>query len=190
MLEVLLFSISISIDAFGYSVGFGSKNIKLTRIQFLILNALNSGILILFLSLYSNFTTLFTSEIVQNLSSILLLVIGLYNGVVAYRALFMSFKAYDKKIIFKNGAQESFFGIVDLFLLLLIFVFENVFSTFIFYSILSHPEFFVIISFCLHYIFFMVGFDLGLKIKKSFPFDTRFITFVSFVLMGLINFFE
>ena len=38
MIEVLLFSFSISIDAFGYSLGFGSKNIKINKVDFFILN--------------------------------------------------------------------------------------------------------------------------------------------------------
>ena len=55
MLEVLLFSFSISIDAFGYSLGFGSKNIKINKIDFFILNVVNSLILSLLLIIFSNF---------------------------------------------------------------------------------------------------------------------------------------
>lgn len=75
MFEVLLFSFSISIDAFGYSVGFGSKNTKLSQIQFLILNLINTGILTLFMLSYPKITFLFASEIVHGMSGYILLVL-------------------------------------------------------------------------------------------------------------------
>ncbi len=190
MFEVLLFSFSISIDAFGYSVGFGSKNTKLTQIQFLLLNLINTGILVLFMSIYPRISVLFASNIVHSLSGYLLLVLGLYNAVVAYKSLFVSLKAYNKNIIPKITFQNGVFSLVDLSVLLLVFISENIFSTFIFYSTLSLPEFFVLTSFCFHYMFFIVGFDIGLRLKNILPFDTRFVTFVMFILIGLINIFE
>lgn len=190
MFEVLLFSFSISIDAFGYSVGFGSKNTKLSQIQFLILNLINTGILTLFMLSYPKITFLFASEIVHGMSGYILLVLGQYNAFVAYRAVFVSLKAHNKKLIIKNPFQINNFSLVDLSSLMLIFIFENLFSTFIFYSTLCFPEFFIITSFCFHYLFFIVGFDLGFRIKKVLSFDTRFVTFVIFIFIGLLNIFE
>ena len=190
MIEVLLFSFSISIDAFGYSVGFGSKNIKLTRIQFLLLNIINTGILVIFMTIYPKITSLFSSKTTHYMGSILLLVLGLYNCFIAFRTLFVRYFAHTKKIIIKDRFYNSFLTLFDLFSLLLVFLSENLFSTFIFYSTLNHAMLFILASFCFHYIFFIVGFDLGLKIKKAFPFDSRFITYNIFIMIALINLFE
>lgn len=190
MLKVLLFVFSISIDAFGYSVGFGSNNFKLSRFQFLILNLVNVMILTIYMLNFPKLSFIISSKIAPYLSSILLLVLGSYHCIASFRALYVSLVTLNKNICIKQEFETEIFSIIDLLFLLFVFVFENMFSTLVFYTSLSHPAFFVISCFCMHYLFFMVGFDVGIKLKKYFPFDSRFITYNIFIIIGLMNLYE
>lgn len=190
MLEVLLFSLSVSLDAFGYSLGFGSKNIKLSRKDFLFLNIANCSILILFLMYYPTLLPLSTSNIARNMGSFLLLVLGSYNIITAYWAVFVRFKAYSKTDLPKNNFQTSKLTFLDLSILLLVFCFENMFSTFIFYSTLSHIEVFVCSHFIFHYSLFLLGSEVGLKLRKFFLIDSSFFAGIIFTLIGLFNLLE
>lgn len=190
MLEVLLFSFSVSLDAFGYSLGYGSKNIKLTRKDFLFLNVANCSILVLFLIYYPILLPLSTSNIARNMSGFLLLVLGSYNIIVAFWVIFVRFKAYNKNISPKMNFQIAKLTLLDLSILLLVFCFENLFSTFIFYSTLSHIELFICSHFLFHYLLFLLGFEVGQKLRKFFLIDSSFFAGIIFTLIGLFNLLE
>lgn len=122
------------------------------------------------MTLYPKITFLFASNILHSMSGYLLLVFGLYNAFVAYKALFVSLNTYNKKLVLKNNFKGNYFSSIDLSFLILVFIFENMFLIFIFYSTLNLPEYFGLTSFIFHYTFFAVGFNLGLKIKKILSF--------------------
>ena len=195
MLEVLLFSFSISIDAFGYSLGFGSKNIKVNKIDFFILNIINSLILSLLLLIFSNFSYVLNNKIVEIISPVLLCLFGLYYLIQSYINLIMVYNKFKKDNCvnankkFLNIIKNNYFKVADLLLLLSIFIFENAFSTFIFYTSLSNPILFVASNFFFHYMFFIIGFDLGNKIVKRINFNSSFITGYIFLLLGLFEIF-
>jgi len=196
MIEVLLFSFSISIDAFGYSLGFGSKNIKINKIDFFILNIINSLILTLLLVVFYKYSYILNNEVIEIISPLLLCLFGFYYIVQSFIALFKSYKDLSKKsFATKNqnillGVQKNtYFKFSDLFLLLSIFIFENAFSTFIFYTNLSNPVLFVASNFFFHYMFFLIGFDLGNKIVKKINFSSSFITGYIFAFLGLFEIF-
>lgn len=187
MLEVLFFSLSVSLDAFGYSLGFGSKNIKLTKKDFLFLNIANCTILILFLIYYPIVLPLSTSNIAQNMGGILLLVLGSYNIIAAFWVVSVRLRAYSKIKMPKFEFKIQKLTIFDLFILLLVFCFENMFSTFILYSTLGYIELFVCLHFIFHYLLFLLGSEMGLRLRKLFLLDSSFFAGVIFILIGLFN---
>lgn len=195
MLEVLLFSFSISIDAFGYSMGFGSKNIKINKFDFLLLNLINSLILSIFLISFSYIDYLFNNNFIEKISPVILCLFGCYY-------IFESFYSLIKLNSLKNNLQikksyenkfvrkiNNYFGFSDLFILFSIFIFENAFSTFIFYTHMTDAVLFVFSNFIFHYLFFIIGFDLGSKIVKKVNFKSSFLTGYIFLLLGLYNLF-
>ena len=193
MIEVLLFSFSISIDAFGYSLGFGSRNIKLGKVDFLILNLINSSILTFFLLIFSSIKNLLNASIIEKISPICLLLFGVYYVYQSFYKLFKSLKQKSKNKISVIGEDElsiktkKHFMLSDLLLLLTIFVFENIFSCFVFYTSLSGGVFFVLTNFIFHFMFFTIGFDLGNKIVKKIDFNSSFISGFIFCLLGILN---
>ena len=189
MFEVLLFSLSISIDAFGYSFGFGTKNIKVYKKDFLILNLINTLILSLFLALFSRLIFLLKYPIINQIGPILLVFYGWYN-------IFLSFKAVFKENIVVNKVNNckfktksiNYFCWYDLLFLLLVFIIENLISTIIFYSEFNNIFLFIFSNFIFNYLFFSIGFDLGSKIIKKIKFDTSIISGCIFVLLGIFGF--
>jgi putative Mn2+ efflux pump MntP len=190
MLKVLLFSFSISLDAFGYALGFGSKNIKINKLQFLFLNIINSVILITFLTVYPMLAFLSLSNFAHNASGILLALVGAFDMFVAIRALFVSHRSFHFECFLKTFKLTQKFMLFDIILILSIFVFENLFSTFVFYSSLGSLVFFVSLSFCLHYLFFLIGYDIAQKVKNVLPVDANFLSGSIFLFMALLNFAE
>ena len=184
MLEVLLFSFSISIDAFGYSIGFGTRNIKINKLEFLIINLLNSTILTLLLLTYSKFKHLIeNNSLIEKIVPYLLILFGFYY-------IFSSFVSLFKKHKNKEGVflkEDNYFKISDILLLFFVFLCENTFSTFVFYTSLNGVELFVLSNFIFHYLFFVIGFDLGNKIIKKISFNSSFLSGVIFVLLGIFN---
>ena len=191
MLEVLLFSFSISIDAFGYSMGFGTRNIKIKRLEFLVLNLINSLILSILLISFSNVSYVLNNIIIKSVSPLLLMLFGFYYIIQSFVDLFKNKEIGDnqKQKIFINK-KEGIFKLWDLMLLLLVFLFENAFSTFIFYTSMTKDIFFFVASnFIFHYLFFLIGFDLGGKIIKKFGFNSSFLSGFIFIFLGIFNLF-
>lgn len=188
MLEVLLFSFSISIDAFGYSMGFGTRNIKIRRLEFLILNLINTLILTILLLLFSDESNILNNKIVESMAPILLLIFGLYYVAQSFITLFKELKNVCKvshKDLFDK--KNDYFKLSDIFLLLLVFLFENAFSTFVFYTSLSDILLFVASNFIFHYLFFLIGFDLGSKIIEKVGLSSSFISGFIFLFLGIFN---
>lgn len=186
MLEVLLFSFSISIDAFGYSFGFGTRNIKLTKFEFLVLNIINSLILSVMLIGFSNLNFLFKYKIFEKISSVSLIIFGFIYLIQSFVDIFKR----NKKHNLSNGdlyLRQDYFKLRDLFLMLIIFIFENAFSSFVFHSRLSNQVLFILSNFMFHYLFFIVGFDLGAKIIKKININTSYISGLIFILLGIFN---
>ena len=196
MLEVLLFSFSISIDAFGYSMGFGTKNIKISKIEFLIFNLINSTILTIFLMAFSHISFLLNNGFVEKISPLILCLFGLYYVVQSFYVVIKSIISKKKNIeinvvkkeYFKH-CSENYFKFSDLVLLFSVFIFENAFSAFVFYTHLSMPILFVLTNFIFHYMFFIIGFDLGNKIVKRVNLNTSFISGFIFLILGFYNLF-
>lgn len=187
MLEVLFFSFSISIDAFGYSLGFGSRNIKLGVKDFLILNIINILILSLFLSIFPYIKFLSESVFLEDVGSYLLLIFGVYYFFMAYKDLIFELKNGVKAKDFTFKERFNYLSFTDFLLLFSIFVIENIFSTFVFFASLSHIEIFVLLIFLFHCIFFVLGFKMGNKIISKLPLDTSFISGSIFILLALVN---
>ena len=188
MLKVLFFSISISIDAIGYALGFGSRNIKLGIKQFFLINTLNILILSLFLNIFPYVSFLASSEILENMGSILLLVFGFSYILLAYKSLIFDLKSKEKQQncqLSKKG--DDYLKIMDILLLLSIFLIENLFSTFVFYSSFSCQTLFVLFVFTFHCLFFLLGFFMGNKIVKRISLNTSFLSGSIFVILALIN---
>lgn len=192
MFEVLLFSFSISIDAFGYSLGLGSRNIKISKFDFLILNLINSCILILFFLIYSSIYQIIEKYIfLDKITALLLFCFGLYYFINSFiKVINVKFQ---KIINIRNfdlvNEQINSLRISDLLLLLVVFMFENAFCTVIFFSQYTNIFFFIISNFIFHYSFFTIGFDLGNKIAKKISGSTPIITGSVFMLLGLLEFF-
>ena len=92
MLQLIIFSISISIDALGYSMGFGSRNVRLTKLEFLLINILNILILSFFLNIFPSIKFLSQSQWLEEISKILLYIFGSYYILMALKELFFGGK--------------------------------------------------------------------------------------------------
>ncbi len=187
MLQLIIFSISISIDALGYSMGFGSRNVRLTKLEFLLINILNILILSFFLNIFPSIKFLSQSQWLEEISKILLYIFGSYYILMALKELFFGGKKpfiTNKCFVIKK--TQSFLNFFD-FLLLSIFLIENMFCAIVFYSTFSCAEIFVALIFLFHYLFFIIGFDLGNKIVNFISFDTSFISGVIFILLALFG---
>lgn len=191
MLEVLLFSFSISIDAFGYSMGFGTRNIKINRFDFFILNFINSLILTILIIIFSKVSYILNNKIFENIAPILLLLFGIYyvgqSFISLFKQLLNKHTNNNQDVLFNK--KNTYFKLTDIFLLLSIFLFENAFSTFVFYTSLTEPVLFVLSNFIFHYMFFLIGFDLGSKIVKKIDFSSSFISGFIFLFLGFFNLF-
>lgn len=193
MFEVLLFSISISIDAFGYSLGFGSKNVKPSKFDFLILNLINTSILIFFFLIYSYiFNFINEYNFLNKITALLLLLFGIYYIYDAFKKVVKSLKITNL-VGTQNfnllNKQIKYFSLSDLFVLLIVFIVENAFSTLIFFNQFNNAFLFIFSNFIFHYLFFTIGFDLGSKIAKRIATNTPVITGTIFILLGLFEFF-
>lgn len=186
MIEVLLFSFSISIDAFGYALGFGTRQIKLSKLEFLILNLINTIILTIMVLAFSYINFILDNPVVEMLSAFALIVFGLFYVIGSFKDLFK-----DLKKDFKKGPNfcklHDYFKLTDLLLILCIFIFENAFSSLVFHVSMSNGVLFVLSNFLFHYIFFIIGFDLGAKIVKKVSINTSFISGFIFLILGLVN---
>ena len=114
MLEVLLFSFSISIDAFGYSMGFGTRNIKIKRSEFFVLNLINTLILTILLISFSKMSYILNNKIVESMAPILLLLFGAYYVVQSFISLFKQLKNVtyiNKEKVFDN--KKDYFKIYE-----------------------------------------------------------------------------
>lgn len=188
MIEVLLFSFSISIDAFGYAMGFGTRDIKLSKLEFLILNLINTTILTLMVVSFKYLNFLFEFAIVEKISSISLIFFGIIYIFQAFKESFEKIKNKSNTISNKSFFKvRDYFKFSDLALVLTIFVFENAFSSLIFHTSLDNAVLFIFSNFIFHYLFFIIGFDLGNKIIKKVNFNTSFVSGIIFVLLGLFN---
>lgn len=189
MIEVLLFSFSISIDAFGYAMGFGTRNIKLSKLEFLVLNLVNTTILSLLVISFSYLNFIFKYPIVEKISAIALIIFGIVYIIQAFKDSLSTIN-----VTKNNISKESFNNIKDYFkftdfaLVLTIFIFENAFSSLVFHSSLSNAVLFIFSNFVFHYLFFIIGFDLGAKIVKKININTSFISGFIFLLLGIFNF--
>ena len=156
--------------------------------DFFTINIINTLILSLFLMLFSRFDILIENELFDKISPFLLVFYGWYNIFVSFKSLFPNFDSTENKVLtlIKKG-EINYFCTIDLLFLLLIFIFENLLSTVIFFSQFSNALVFVFSNFIFHYLFFIIGFDLGSKIIKKINFDTSIISGVIFVLLGIFN---
>ena len=186
MLEILFFSLSISLDAFGYSLGFGSRKIKVSKLDFFIINLINSTILFFYLLAFSHLTFFFQNSITAKISPILLIFLASYY-------ILTSFK--QKIIIPKNNKlnanlRSEYFNYLDILVLFAVFVFENMFSAFIFYTTFaSNMWFFILSNFFFHYFFFLLGFNIGNKIAKKLCENSNFISGFIFLILGYLELF-
>lgn len=207
-MEVLLFSLSISIDALGYSLGFGSKNVNIGLPQFFVLNLINTTILSLFLFVFSNFEPIFKNHIVSLISPILLALFGTYYVASAFYKLIVNNKSSKTKKEPKSTLKFSNFLIktnnkklkkmycvnnnlscIDLTMLFLVFIFENAFSTFVFYTSFNNAILFVVTNFIFHFFFFLLGFNLGKKIASKLNNHTSFVSGYIFLTLSYIELF-
>lgn len=202
MIEVLLFSLSISIDALGYSIGFGSKNVQIKLSQFLVLNLINSLILSLFLYCFSSFKYFFENPIIAQIGPILLGILGLLNVLNAFFSKFIE-KIKDKiinyfkqknnknsnKVITKISTENNYLMPIDLLFLFLVFIFENAFSTFVFYTNFTNVILFVFSNFVFHFMFFLLGFNIGKKLAKKVEKHTSFVSGYIFLWLAFIELF-
>ena len=187
MLQTLIFTFSISIDAFGYSLGFGSRRVKLGVLDFFAVNVLNILILCLFLTIFPYIKFLSESVFLEDMGNYLLLLFGVYYFFMAYKELIFELKygIKEEKKIRHNSLNYLNFS--DLLLLFAIFIIENMFSTFIFYASLTGRHIFIISTFLFHCMFFTLGFKTGNKIVKSLMLDDEFVSGSIFILLALSN---
>ena len=185
MLEVLLFSFSVSIDAIGLSLNFGSRNFILTKMQFLALNILNSAVLTLFLMLFPFFPFMNLSWL-GKVGSFAMLGIGVWY---ILKCIFCEIKGLcsTKKASYNLSFVQKYFSLKEFFTLVFFFIVENVMSTIIFYSSLMYPVLFIVSTFIFHYMAFTIGYDLGDKLSKVLPFDPNFISGIVFFALGILN---
>ncbi len=202
MIEILLFSFSISIDALGYSIGFGSRNVTLKVSQFFVLNLINSLILSLFLWSFSSFKYFFENPTIAKISPILLAIFG---ACYVFNAFFSKikpliiekFSKYNCKIERKksnvmltfNHPSENFLRPLDLSVLFLVFIFENAFSTFVFYSNFNNALLFVLSNFVFHFMFFLLGFNIGKKLVNRIEQHTSFVSGFIFLCLSYVELF-
>lgn len=188
MLSIIFFAFSLSLDAFGYSLGFGSRNVKLSPIDFLIINILNALILCLFFEIY-NFIELANFRVFLNsFGNYILLAFGFYYILLALKEQFFGLKTkVASKINFKNQ-NFSQLTPLDFILLLSIFVVENIVAVIIFCSNFVGKFYFVAFIFLFHMLFFLLGFYMGNKMAKIFSVDSSFLSGAIFVVLALINF--
>ncbi len=184
MLKTLIFAFSISIDAFGYSFGFGSRKVKLKFADFFALNLLNILILSLFLNIFPYIKFLSEYSYLENLGNVLLLLFGFFYFFGEIKNLFCE-KKVDKKIKLKGN---NFLNFADLLLLFSIFIIENLFSTIVFFAGLSGMFAFVVFTFLFHCMFFVLGFSLGENFVNKLPINSDFVSGSIFILIALINF--
>lgn len=235
MIEILLFSLSVSIDAFGYSLGFGSRNINIKLNQFLVLNLINTLVLLLFLSGFSNFEYLFKNPVISKISPFLLAFLGLYYVASGFNGLIYKIKGNKngKKNKAKNNAKsqrkiynfcnnysancyeynkenklskiknnkeikkefvglynaETCLNIIDFLCLFLVFIFENAFSTIVFYSNFNNEVLFVFSNFIFHFLFFMLGFIIGKNIATKINSHTSFLSGYIFLCLAYFELF-
>lgn len=203
---VLLFSLSISIDALGYSMGFGSKNRTLTLGNFFVLNLINTLILALFLQLFSSYEYLFKIAIISKLAPILLGIFGVYNVFISFYRVIKEIKLtkntqqntiknsvnFSKFLMFnfaKKTRDNNYLILTDFLLLFLVFIFENAFSTFVFYTSFNDVLLFILSNFVFHFFFFLMGFNLGKRLAKKLKDHTNFISGYIFLWLSFIELF-
>ena len=185
MLKVLLFSLSISIDAFGLSLNTLDKNYQIKPTLFLLLNILNSLFLTFFLIVFKNIS-IFSTPILSKLGDLFLMIFGLNYIFSATKKLFGACK----KNVALQFASRKEFKTTNLFVLIYLFIFENLFASAIFYSNFSFPWFFVLSNFTLHAFFFMVGSVFGEKIMKRIEIDPSFVSGIVFFALGIFGLVE
>ena len=185
MLEVLLFSFSVSIDAIGFSLNFGSRNFVLSKKLFFLLNTLNCAVLTFFLLLF-RFIPFFGERWVGLLGSAIMLCLGAWYIVQGLVKHILELRSH-KLVITPPHFVKNIFSLKEFFLLVFFFILENVMSTIIFYSSLSFPVLFICATFVFHYMAFLFGYHLGDKLVKKLPFDASFISGVIFFILGIIN---
>jgi putative Mn2+ efflux pump MntP len=183
MLSIIFFAFSLSLDALGYALGFGSRNVKLRFVDFLILNILNVLILSFLFEVYSLIQFSSFVGFLKSFGDYLLLFFGLYYIFLAFKEQFFS---KEKKIFFKRS-QSSYLTIVDLFLLLSIFFIENIFAVIIFCASFSGKIYFISLIFLFHMFFFLIGFCVGNKVVRNLNLDSSFLSGTIFVVLALIN---
>lgn len=206
---VLFFSLSISVDALGYSLGFGSKNVTIGLSQFFILNLINTLILTIYLQIFNNFNYIFKNPVIESISPILLGLFGIFyvfkafyskiqenNGsrsFVKSNDIKYSFTNYLDKIynreLKKTYPSKNYLLPTDLFMLFLIFVFENAFSTFVFYTTFNNIVLFVLSNFVFHFFFFLLGFNLGKKLASKLNGHTSFVSGYIFLCLSYVELF-
>ncbi len=188
MLATIIFALSLSVDAFGYSLGFGSRNVKLRPLEFFVLNLLNVMILCLFFEVYSFIELSSLHNYLESIGNYLLLGFGFYYILLALKSQFFDLKSHDMcKIEIKNG-NFSRLTLLDLSLLLSIFVVENILATIIFCASFNGKIVFVLFIFLFHMLFFLLGFFMGNKVANFCKIDSSLLSGVIFVVLALFNF--
>ncbi len=186
MLSIVLFAFSLSLDALGYSLGFGSRKVRLSLIDFFAINILNVLILSFFFQIYSNELFMFHTFL-ESFGNYLLMIFGFYYILLAIKEQIVSFK--NKKIgVVKLKENYSYLTTIDLLLLLSIFVVENIFATIIFCTNFTGQVYFIAFIFLFHLLFFSIGFFMGNKVASGLKIDSSFLSGTIFVLLSLINF--
>lgn len=183
MLEVLFFSLSISIDAFGLSLSTFGQHFKIRPLLFLALNVLNASLLSFFLLIFKNVSVLSTPTL-SKLGDIFLVLFGLYYMISAAKKQNENLHSSNNYVVLKKKENLK---VGDLLMLLYMFVFENIISAIIFYSNFDYPVFFVVSNFVLHAFFFMVGVAFGEKITKHIDVDSSFVSGAVFFALGAIE---
>ena len=188
MLEVLLFSFSVSIDAIGFSINFGSRNFFLSKRLFFLLNVLNCAVLTFFLLLFK-FIPFVGSKWLGVLGSIIMICLGLWYIIEGIIKHLVSLHSSGTRPVLPHFVKKAF-SLKEFFVLVFFFIVENVVSTIIFYSSLNYPVLFICATFIFHYMAFTIGYNLGDKLTKYLPFDASFISGIIFFILGVINFVE
>lgn len=185
MLSVVLFAFSLSFDALGYSMGFGSRNIRLKPADFFVLNLLNALILCLFFEVHTIIKLSALFFFLDFYGDYLLLFFGFYYILIALKEQICAKKTCN---ISQKQGKPAYLNLIDLILLLSIFVVENFFATIIFCANFVGEIYFVVFIFLFHMLFFLLGFFAGNKLAKFFKVDSSLLSGVIFVLLALFNF--
>ena len=183
MIEILLFSLSISIDALGYGASLSTRKVSLSRLEFFLINCLNSIILLLFIIAFSYTTWIGENQFAEKLSSCLLFLIGIYYIISAFVKLFKK----NIKNIDLNVNNSKKISLSDLIVILLVFIFEDIFSAFVFHTNFNDKILFIVSNFIFHYFFFLFGYDVGKKIVLKMNIDSTFISGYIFLLLVCFN---